>query len=92
MNILKYFFEVNLPTLIRARESLHFTEEHGIFMPKRYKWKSFWFACLLFFYFSHWNGLGGILNLFHKHKMGYQKERAMLEIIMTAFFCMFTKP
>lgn len=62
-------FEVNLPTLLGARESLYFKEERGIVIPKTYKWKSFWFACLLFLYFLQWSGLGGMLNLFHKHKV-----------------------
>lgn len=62
-------FEVNLPTLVGARESLYFKEEWGIFILKRYKWKSFWFACLLFLYCLQWSGLGGMLNLFQKHKV-----------------------
>lgn len=62
-------FEVNLPTLIGARESLYFKEECGIFIPKRYKWKSLWFACLLFLYCLQWSGLGGKLNFFQKHNI-----------------------
>lgn len=53
---------------------------------KRFKWKSFWFAYLLFLYFLQRSGLGGMLNLFHKHKTGDQNGREMLEIVMTFFY------